>query len=33
MDNNDNGTFNAGDMAILPNVTVWLYAAGAKLRC
>ncbi|MBL7795120.1 MAG: hypothetical protein JNJ90_01345, partial [Saprospiraceae bacterium] len=28
MDNDDSGTFNAGDMAI-PNVTVWLYAAGA----
>jgi hypothetical protein len=27
MDNDDSGTFNAGDMA-LANVTVWLYAAG-----
>jgi hypothetical protein len=29
MDNDDSGTFNAGDMAI-PNVTVQLYAAGAN---
>jgi hypothetical protein len=29
MDNDDSGTFNAGDMAI-PNVTVQLYAAGGN---
>ncbi|MEQ1745640.1 MAG: SdrD B-like domain-containing protein, partial [Saprospiraceae bacterium] len=29
MDNDDNGTFNAGDMAI-PAVTVWLYVSGAN---